>query len=295
MPQRKPIKDSIKLLVRQKCGFGCIVCGDPIVEYHHITEHAKGGDDTVENLALLCPTHHSEHHKGILKRKTLENFAANPFSLRSENRKPIHLEIDGLFPIIVGNTSFGYTRSAEDGFQFSPIQIADDYEPFTFTVEDGKPLLSLRYIDAGGRTCLEIQKNEIVYNSGVFDFYIKSNRIELFLEKRVPVLKITLEDDFIRIREFVIFYKGILLVCNEEDGIYTINNNSIIGSIGIISSMTKGHQIALSIPREIGKIPVEYGIMMETRKPDTKIDFKKLQIVYNYYRRLPFTKSFKFS
>ncbi|MCP9787129.1 EVE domain-containing protein [Cyanobium sp. N5-Cardenillas] len=45
--------------------------GEPYVEVHHIHMLADGGEDTTDNVACLCPTHHREIHCG-LRRSELE-------------------------------------------------------------------------------------------------------------------------------------------------------------------------------------------------------------------------------
>lgn len=45
--------------------------GEPYVEVHHIHMLADGGEDTIDNVACLCPTHHREIHFGI-RRSELE-------------------------------------------------------------------------------------------------------------------------------------------------------------------------------------------------------------------------------
>jgi hypothetical protein len=40
------------------------VDGLPYNEVHHIVPMSEGGDDTIENVACLCPTHHREAHLG---------------------------------------------------------------------------------------------------------------------------------------------------------------------------------------------------------------------------------------
>lgn len=39
--------------------------GRPYSEVHHIVPLAEGGDDTIENVACLCPAHHKEVHLGV--------------------------------------------------------------------------------------------------------------------------------------------------------------------------------------------------------------------------------------
>jgi predicted HNH restriction endonuclease len=67
---------------KQRAGFKCEVpsCefpvflkpdGESYVEVHHIHMLAEGGEDTIDNVACLCPNHHREIHFGI-RRSELE-------------------------------------------------------------------------------------------------------------------------------------------------------------------------------------------------------------------------------
>ena len=44
--------------------------GMPYLEVHHILPLEKGGDDSVENAAALCPNCHREVHLGVRRKKT---------------------------------------------------------------------------------------------------------------------------------------------------------------------------------------------------------------------------------
>ncbi|HLN30052.1 MAG TPA: HNH endonuclease signature motif containing protein [Gemmataceae bacterium] len=64
--QRKPIDEDVIRQLVEKCDWSCCVCWDledrqPII-IHHIEEHAKGGDDTYENLVVLCLSCHGTAH-----------------------------------------------------------------------------------------------------------------------------------------------------------------------------------------------------------------------------------------
>ena len=49
-------------------GHRCMVCDyERIVEAHHVIPRCDGGQTSVENGILLCPTHHAEAHAGILE------------------------------------------------------------------------------------------------------------------------------------------------------------------------------------------------------------------------------------
>src|SRR5689334_10952129 len=58
MSNRDEISASMKRAVRQRCGFGCVICGIPVYDYDHIEDHSKVKEHSESNLTLLCPIHH---------------------------------------------------------------------------------------------------------------------------------------------------------------------------------------------------------------------------------------------
>jgi hypothetical protein len=97
-PTEKPRRNKAQQLVyersslviaitRKRAGYLCEVegcaspkfvtdAGETFVEVHHLTPLAQGGDDTVENTACLCPTHHREIHHGKLRQQLTASLKA---------------------------------------------------------------------------------------------------------------------------------------------------------------------------------------------------------------------------
>lgn len=64
--QRAPIADDVVQRLIEACDWACSLCWNidelrPII-IHHIEEHAKGGDDSYDNLVILCLNHHGVAH-----------------------------------------------------------------------------------------------------------------------------------------------------------------------------------------------------------------------------------------
>jgi len=76
----RPAEVSRKL--RTESGFGCAVCGSPILEYHHIItwEEKQHYDD--KHMVALCPTHHKEY--GKMNKKHAYNAKHNPINIRNK-------------------------------------------------------------------------------------------------------------------------------------------------------------------------------------------------------------------
>lgn len=48
----------IKRQLRQESAFGCRICGNPIIEYHHIVPYSECLEHDPSNMLVLCPTCH---------------------------------------------------------------------------------------------------------------------------------------------------------------------------------------------------------------------------------------------
>jgi len=59
---RPPILEPMKRSVRQRCSFGCVICGLPLYEYHHMIPYADTEKHEEDNITLtwyfdsLCTT-----------------------------------------------------------------------------------------------------------------------------------------------------------------------------------------------------------------------------------------------
>jgi hypothetical protein len=61
------IPDPVKRAVRQRCGYGCVICGLSLYDYDHIDppfEEAR--EHLPDDICLLCPTHHVRKSKGLI-------------------------------------------------------------------------------------------------------------------------------------------------------------------------------------------------------------------------------------
>jgi len=88
MEEKRNIPEAIKREVRQRCGFGCVICGAPIYEYDHIIDWSIVKKHEAKNITLLCPQHHTEKTKGLLTREQVANSNMNPFSLQKGKVSP---------------------------------------------------------------------------------------------------------------------------------------------------------------------------------------------------------------
>ena len=87
MTQRPPIPQELKREIRQRCGFGCVICGMPLYEYEHMLEWAEVQRHVAGEITLLCRQHHGEKTNGLLPKEVVVASNQNPY-----NKQPVNHE-----------------------------------------------------------------------------------------------------------------------------------------------------------------------------------------------------------
>ena len=77
--QRPPIPQPMQRAVRQRCCFGCVICGQPLYEYHHMVPYAEVKKHEEDNLTLLCDDHHKEATVGLLTSAQVSLADSSPY------------------------------------------------------------------------------------------------------------------------------------------------------------------------------------------------------------------------
>jgi hypothetical protein len=76
------IPESVRREVRRRGGFGCVVCGSAIVEYHHFDPpYAEAHAHSPSGITTLCPTCHAKITSGRLSSSALDEAVRNPHAL----------------------------------------------------------------------------------------------------------------------------------------------------------------------------------------------------------------------
>lgn len=125
---RTTIPGPIKRAVRQRCGFGCVACGNQIYEYDHITPEARGGETVPANLTLLCGNHHADKTRGLISERQVKEWDSNPMALRA-----------GVSPhnVMTGSTNFGMDLAGN-------VLVANGRRPVSLLCIDGRRYFTLR-------------------------------------------------------------------------------------------------------------------------------------------------------
>lgn len=213
---RDKIPPDIKRAVRKRCGYGCILCGNPFFEYDHIVEYNLVKRHEEENLTLLCLDHHGRKTRGLLPTSTIRSANAEPYAIKHPEalREMLYFKKESAVIKIATNS---IRVSMSEGRMIIPF-ILYKRIPFYFRVENGNLLLNGEFHDKDGNRLVHIEENEIQYLRQDYDIEKVGSKIIIRKEKRdiIFCVNVNPEDAIIDI-EVAIFIYGGISICLEKN------------------------------------------------------------------------------
>ncbi len=175
---RRNIPAEVKRQVRQRCAFGCTICGNPLVIYHHFdppfrdaTEHKASG------ITILCRSHAGEADNGLRSPDSIKEFDGDPYCRRVGSARTFFDLRTGPFTFRIGTATVK-----------APVILATEYEPIISIgdpEEVGSPYqLNAVLRDSSGRILFRIQDNELKIGIDRFDITMTGRRITIHEESR---------------------------------------------------------------------------------------------------------------
>lgn len=162
--------------VRQRCGFGCVICGLPLYEYEHMLGWANVKRHLANEITLLCDKHHREKTNKFLPQAVVDEANLNPFNLRDGVIRPYDLHFQGdSAEIIIGSNSFTCINNKGETFMF-PIVI-DDIPLIGFILEDGHLLLNMVVFNEFNVPILHIKDNQLFQSAIPWDVQLVGTRL----------------------------------------------------------------------------------------------------------------------
>ncbi len=184
----RSIPTAVKRAVRKRCGFGCVVCGDAIIEYHHMTVgFAAASEHDEKKITLLCGACHSKVTRGIWSNAKIEDHNDNPYCIKNEGALTA-LDIGSDPPTIVfAGSEFRDCRI--------PVRIYD--YPFVLLNPPDAPgspaSISAFFANSRGEPSLIISNNEILLRSENWDATASGKQFNIFESERSKNLTLTIE------------------------------------------------------------------------------------------------------
>lgn len=187
----RKIPEPTKRIVRQRCGFGCVVCGLPLYEYHHMVDWALVKEHVAEEITLLCDSHHREATNGLITPNQVRGASENPINISRGVSAPfgLHFELDEYrtFHAVIGGNRFSTSRQTQ-----TVILSIDDMDLIWVQIDkDGQLSLHLNIFDEFNNRVLVVVGNELAFASKTWDITFEGKTLTLREAKRELLLEIT--------------------------------------------------------------------------------------------------------
>lgn len=204
--------------LRQEAGFGCCVCGNPIIQYHHIVEWAAEPHFRADDMMVLCPNHHDQATKGAMPQVEQRKFKANPCNIARGLVK-------GLLAVRQDYCAadFGSVTVVGDG---TFLRIGGE-DIIGFNLGEGNLEISLRLYSESDELLLRIDRNEWVSGDSL-PWDIEADWQTLTLRERARSITVSLNAKFKPLRVSGAFYRLGKRVTISDNGIQ-VGGKSVTG------------------------------------------------------------------
>jgi hypothetical protein len=263
------IPEEIRRIVRQACGFGCVICGTFMTDQEHIIPtFADATEHNPDHMCLLCALCHDQVTRGWLSKETVQEARQSPACLKegySHNKFHIgdRFPMVELGPLLCINTPVLISIMGEDILRIEPPDTT------------GHPYqISGKFYDQDGRETLIIKKNRCSVNSSNWDVNIEGNKLTIRSAPRRIVLQIIVQPpDRLQICRLDLNHKG-GFVKAYQDKIFVWNSQNHFMILGA-SQMEHSNKI-ISVTK--------YGIMAGIGAGVTQgIDGKSVRAILGPY------------
>jgi hypothetical protein len=213
--------------IRQRCGFGCVICGIPLYEYEHMEEWATVQRHVAEEITLLCDQHHREKTGGLLPKDVVRKANDEPHNLRSGVSKPYDLHFSAKrAEIVIGSNTF---TCKDQGYGTIMVPISVDGAPLIgLILADGHLLLNLAVFDEFNVPVLHIKNNQLLYSVSPWDIQLVGTNLSIREAQR----KVLIEMEFQPPDKVVIsrgrFLKNGVEILVRPTNILITNNSTLL-------------------------------------------------------------------
>ena len=205
------IPSDIRRAVRQRSGFGCVLCGCAIGEYEHVVPEFKDATShNLDGIAYLCPTCHAKVTKGLIDKKTVLEAMRNPWAIRHGHCHDAFVIGDDNASVRLGGMTF-----------YNCIALSIDTVPIFGIlppVQKGQPYrLFGTFTDQTGQVTLKIEDNEWLGNAKIWDIEVIGRRV--IVRERQGKIALLIEAEppqGINVKRLDMYLNDIRLVGSQE-------------------------------------------------------------------------------
>ena len=220
--ERPPIKAYIKRAIRKEAYYGCAICGNPIIEYHHIEPYHKVLCHEAANLIALCPTDHNKADIGMIPKEQLYALKKKPFNSLPENQ-------DIRDKMFFGNyDNLEFKAGGSSFIRTSNLFVIDDL-PLISVKRDklNNAVINAKFFDKSSNLLAEIHENEwITYfeEEEIWDVQYTGGKLKINSGKRTIFLELDIkpESNYVEVRANL-YHKGFYFNIKPSGIIYGFN------------------------------------------------------------------------
>jgi hypothetical protein len=205
------IDSGTKLAIRQRCGFGCVLCGTGIIQYHHfMPEFKEAISHDPSGITLLCPTCHTKAGARIVSRDQVIEANNNPWCQKNGYSR------DAFY---LGNTSIPVKLGASLIDAQSILMYEDKvllgFEP---AEEVGSPIRLNAYLtDINGKELFSVSNNEWQASSDRYDVNVVAQTLTIRAKSGYILLKISLgASESLRVDRLRMSYCGFNIEADDD-------------------------------------------------------------------------------
>lgn len=171
---RRTIPEDVKLSVRQRSKFGCVICRSAIVNNDHFDpEFADATSHHADGICLLCPTCHAKRGNGLISTENVRKAYTH-----AQSSNDVRPPIESFLPTGPGLTvTLGEITAQRPQTIFmvdgEPILEASESSDWPF------PTLSGLFTNELGEQILRVKDNEYTGTTEQFDFETTGIRIKI--------------------------------------------------------------------------------------------------------------------
>ncbi|GEO42307.1 hypothetical protein SAE02_64550 [Skermanella aerolata] len=210
----RTINPSTKRIIRQRCGFGCVICGSAIIEYEHIDPpFSEATHHDPERITLLCPSHHSEVTKNIIDKEYIKQADKNP-AAKQRGYSDLLFRTISKPPVLV----FG-KRNIFEGGGFITVEGVPLIAAKAPEIGSGVWRLDGNICNSDGSSIVKINNNEFhLQGHAQFDFQQIQNRLTVRDEKSIIVFEMEFQSpNYVRIKHMVSRSRNVVIVAHDDD------------------------------------------------------------------------------
>lgn len=223
---RSSFTKEMKIIIRKRDGFGCVICGIGIHTYEHYNpEFSESKFHDIAGICLLCFQHQGESFKKLLSKTTIAEHAKNP---KCKQKGFANAFFDLKFPIVIrlGNITFRTEGDKEHNILILGDEIMIKVNASTI----GEPFqFSAIFKDKNDNISLQINKNEWIASVNNWDIKQIGNRVNIVSDPSDMRITIVANPPHELIfKELDMYHKGNKVHFDNKGKLIIINNEGKI-------------------------------------------------------------------